>query len=120
MCVYQVNVYRYNGVNETTKTGYSQIIHETVLTIIHDVLHKSWGLLNGIGDFVCLLVSEIGSFQIFLPLCVWGVGNSSEMSLCLDFLTVFAANFWKMLWSGSPTHLLLDVTSIFMSVGKPD
>ena len=57
VCVYQVNVYRYNGVNETTKTGYSQIIHETVLTIIHDVMHKSWGLLKWDYRRFCVSVS---------------------------------------------------------------
>ena len=100
VCVYQVNVYRYNGVNETTKTGFSQIIHETVLTIIHDVLHKSWGLLKWDRRF-CVSVSEWNWFfpDIPAPLCL-GVGNSSEMSLCLDFLMVFAANFSKMHCTG--------------------
>ena len=43
VCIYPVNVYKYNGVNGTTK-----IVHETVVTIIHD---------DCFGDFLpaCLL-----------------------------------------------------------------
>ena len=49
----------------------------------------------GTGDFWCRLVCETGSRQTFTPLrVVGGFGNSSNISLCLDFLTVFAANFF--------------------------
>ena len=48
----------------------------------------------GTGELWCLLVREIGSHQTFLPLLVvGGFGSSLNMSLCLDFLVVFSANF---------------------------
>ena len=48
----------------------------------------------GTGELWCLLVREIGSNQTFLPLLVvGGFGSSLNMSLCLDFLVVFSANF---------------------------
>ena len=48
----------------------------------------------GTGELWCLLVREMGSHQTFLPLLVvGGFGSSLNMSLCLDFLVVFSANF---------------------------
>ena len=49
---------------------------------------------NGTGDFWCRLECETGSYQTFLPFrVVGGFGNIWNISWCLDFFTVFSANF---------------------------
>ena len=48
----------------------------------------------GTGDFWCRLECETGSYQTFLPFrVVGGFGNIWNISWCLDFFTVFSANF---------------------------
>ena len=54
---------------------------------------------------MCLLVSEIGSFQIFLPLCVWGLETLQRCLCVLISWRSLLQTFWRctaLVWFLNP------------------